>query len=138
MKTLLWAIAATLGSISYFIVLLFLFMLIVSLLGMELFAYNIRFYDNFEVATDKIQGRSPRINFDTFYNAMISVFILLTSENWNMICYLFMLGLDSWAPALFFCFVIIIGNFILLKLFIAILLYNFGQSSIEAKRKIDE
>ena len=39
---------------------------------------------------------------------------------------------------LFFIVVVIFGNFILLKLFIAILLYNFGESTIEAQRKIDE
>ncbi len=42
-RKLLMAIASTFVSILHFIILLFLFMVIMSLLGMELFAYKIRF-----------------------------------------------------------------------------------------------
>jgi hypothetical protein len=41
-RKLLMAIASTIGSIIHFIILLFLFMIIASLLGMELFSYKIR------------------------------------------------------------------------------------------------
>jgi hypothetical protein len=34
--------------------------------------------------------------------------------------------MESWWPALYFSLVVLFGNFILLKLFLAILLYNFG------------
>jgi hypothetical protein len=53
LRKLLMAIAATIGAILYFVILLFLFMIIASLLGMELFAYNIRFDVNGNKATDK-------------------------------------------------------------------------------------
>lgn len=60
-------------------------MIIFALLGMEFFAYNIRF-----------DGESIRINCDTFYNAMITIFILLTNENWNAIAYDYMRAFNSW------------------------------------------
>jgi len=47
------AIAATIGSILYFVVLLLLFMIIASLLGMELFAYNVRFDEAGKIAQNK-------------------------------------------------------------------------------------
>ena len=49
--------------------LLLLFMVIASLVGMELFAYNIP---------------NVRLNFNTFFDAMITIFALLTSESWNI------------------------------------------------------
>jgi hypothetical protein len=53
LRKLLMAIAATIGSILYFVILLLLFMIIASLLGMELFAYNIRLDENGNTATSK-------------------------------------------------------------------------------------
>ncbi len=51
-RKLLIAIASTIGSIFCFIILLILFMITVSLLGMELFAYRIRFNPDGTKATD--------------------------------------------------------------------------------------
>lgn len=73
-RKLLSAIAATIGGISYFIVLLLLFMAVAALLGMELFAYYV----------------PERYNFNNFLNAMLVVFMLLTNEAWNTIAYSFM------------------------------------------------
>lgn len=41
--------------------------------------------------------------------------------------------MNSQLPILFFVPVLIIGNFILTKLFIAILIYNFSKASEEVK-----
>jgi hypothetical protein len=65
-------------------------MLVSALLGMELFAYYVRFEVDGRVAADKVKGNSPLLNFDTFYNSMIFVFALLTGENWNNSAYLYM------------------------------------------------
>lgn len=71
-REILIAIATTLEAISFFTMLLLLFMVIASLVGMELFAYNIP---------------DVRLNFNTFFDAMITVFALLTNESWNLITY---------------------------------------------------
>ena len=62
-------------------------MIIASLLGRELFAYLIRFDDDGKTASILKNGKSPRFNFDNFYNAIITIFILLTGESWNQITY---------------------------------------------------
>lgn len=51
-RKLLIAIAATIGSIFHFIILLIIFMITTSLLGMELFAYRLRFNPDGTIATD--------------------------------------------------------------------------------------
>jgi hypothetical protein len=71
-RKLISAILATMAAISNFVILLLLFMLIAALLGMELFAYNV-----------KVDGVYPRSNFNDLGNAMITIFILLTNEQWN-------------------------------------------------------
>ncbi|CAD8082647.1 unnamed protein product [Paramecium primaurelia] len=123
LREILIAIATTLEAISFFTMLLLLFMVIASLVGMELFAYNIP---------------DVRLNFNTFFDAMITIFALLTSESWNIQTYLYMYKSDQWWPLIFFISVVIMGNLILLKLFIAILIYNFGQKSIETEKKLQD
>ena len=92
-----------------------LFMSIAALLGMELFAYKV----------------NERYTYDTFPEAMLSVFLLLTNESWNTITFAYMHDLDSTTPVVYFVTVVILGNFILLKLFIAILIFNFSKATLE-------
>lgn len=62
-----------------------------------------------------------RANFNGFGNALISIFILLTAENWNSVlgAYIAQFGYVS---SLYFVSLIIFGNIMLLNLFLAILL----------------
>lgn len=90
-------------------------MSVAALLGMELFAYY-----------------SPtRYNFNNFLNSLLVVFMLLTNESWNTIAYTFMYDMNSIYPVIYFVIVIIFGNFILLKLFIAILINNFHDANMD-------
>lgn len=75
---------ATFTSLTNFLVLLIIFMAVSSLIGMELFAYRVR-----------NENESPRYNFDNFLNSMVSVFILLTNEDWNNFAYRYSLGVNS-------------------------------------------
>ena len=69
---------------------------------------------------------------------MITIFSVLTSEAWNILTYNYMHALGQWWPLIFFSTTLIIGNFVLLKLFIAILIYNFGQKAIETEKKMQD
>ena len=67
----------------------------------------------------------PRPNFDSFNSAFISVFQLLTVENWPTLLYA---GLrDQFQPlvALYFVSFLLIGGYILLNMFLAIMLDSF-------------
>jgi hypothetical protein len=64
------------------------------------------------------------------------MFIILTGENWNEIMVQVMDQQESMAlPGCLFCFIFVIGNFMLLNLFLAILLKsisNIGDEDAEA------
>jgi voltage-dependent calcium channel L type alpha-1D len=80
LQDLLQKIARTLGQVSYFAILVFLFIFIYSLLGMELFAHNIKLDENDEV--DSKYGTSPRENFDDFFHAFVSIYVVLVGDDW--------------------------------------------------------
>ena len=65
-------------SIASLLLLLFLFMVIFALLGMQIFGGKFTFPDT----------ATPRANFDTFIRAMLTVFQMLTGEDWNSTMYI--------------------------------------------------
>jgi hypothetical protein len=109
--------------ISNFSVLLFIFMFIYSLLGMELFAYNVKFDENGNVSD---LGQYPDSTFNTFLEAFISVFIILANDGWSTI-YINHYRATGIKSTFFFVSLIIIGQYILLNLFLAILIRNFDE-----------
>lgn len=69
----------------------------------------------------------------------------MTGENWNEIMILVIVKTKSFGPSLFFIFLMLLGNFMLLNLFLAILLKSIssigdsdeeeGADKIEAKNE---
>ncbi|KAG8520809.1 Voltage-dependent L-type calcium channel subunit alpha-1F, partial [Galemys pyrenaicus] len=87
MKTMAWHWASlsnlvasllnSMKSIASLLLLLFLFIIIFSLLGMQLFGGKF----NFD------QTHTKRSTFDTFPQALLTVFQILTGEDWNVVMY---------------------------------------------------
>ena len=76
LRNLAHALLNSLKSIVSLLFLLFLFLLIFALLGMQLFGGMFVFAE-----------QVPRVNFDNFLNALLTVFQILTGEDWNLIMY---------------------------------------------------
>lgn len=114
--------------ISYFSILLFLFMFTYTLLGMEMFAYKVKLDDDGQC--DMVNGTWPRANFNNFLFGITTVFIVIIGEDWNnvMVMYWKCTNLSS---VLYFVSLLILGNWIMLNLFLAILLQNFESGDDE-------
>eukprot|EP00803_Ostreobium_quekettii_P004183 evm.model.scf_87.8 EVM.evm.TU.scf_87.8 scf_87:120717-129538(-) len=69
-----------------------------------------------------------RHNFDTIYWSVITIFQILTGENWNEVMYDGMRSTTYFA-SLYFLLIVVLGNYIILNLFLAILLDNFAGVS---------
>ena len=75
-------------------------------------------------------GASPLANFDEFTSAFQTVFIILTNDGWSAIYYNYYRTAGAAISTIFFISLIIIGQKILLNLFLAILLENFDEESL--------
>jgi Ion transport protein len=78
------------------------------------------------------QGKSLRVNFDTFPNALQAVFVIIVGDDWNSTMSDYVRA-TSYATILFFVFLTIFGNIVLMNLFLAILLREFDN--VEALRE---
>jgi hypothetical protein len=96
----------------YIFLLLALFILIYVLLGMQVFGGN--------TLPQSVTG--IRQNFNSFFDAFVTVFQVLTVENWNDIAVLIYTSSSNNANILYLITWIFIGNWVLLNLLQAILL----------------
>lgn len=130
-QRLIGTIIRSLKDVSNFSVLLFLFIFVYTLLGRELFAYKVSFDEDGNFSRSK-DAKSPRNNFDSFINAIITIFIVLTGEQWHKIMYDHY-QYSKYLALGFFISLIIMGQMILLNLFLAILLENFSMDEVHDK-----
>ena len=126
MQIIIGVMQRSVKSFIYIALLLFLFTYIYALLGMCLFG-NLHKYEVGMGLSNGNNGPVSRGNFDNFHNAFITVFQLLTMENWQYILYdtMYYSSIPKPITTLYFISWIFIGNFILLNLFLAILLDSF-------------
>jgi Ion transport protein len=118
--------------VAVFSILLFLFMFIFTLLGLELFA-NRALIDPDTNKVDPVTGVTPLQNFDTFLNSFSVVFILLTNDGTSAIYYNHYRAVGAAQATVFFVLVVIVGQKVILNLFVAILLENFDEGALKQK-----
>jgi hypothetical protein len=119
----------TLKDISTFTIFISLFVFIYALIGMEIFSYQCKKTPDNKI--NLVNGKSPLNNFDTFYEALLTIFVLLTGDQWTTIMLDYYRAVSQPLALVFFVTFMIFGQYMLLNLFLAILLQNFDEDSID-------
>ncbi|CAM4831211.1 unnamed protein product [Rotaria magnacalcarata] len=115
----------TIDNVATFFSLLLLFIFIFSILGMNLFGG--KFCKNIENQNNTtVESECPRKNFDSLLWATITVFQVLTQEDWHGVLYSGMKNTNAWA-ALYFIALMTLGNYVLFNLLVAILVEGFSS-----------
>ncbi|XP_039297401.1 voltage-dependent calcium channel type D subunit alpha-1 isoform X4 [Nilaparvata lugens] len=135
LSNLVASLLNSIQSIASLLLLLFLFIVIFALLGMQVFGGKF----NFEPTQNK-----PRSNFDTFWQSLLTVFQILTGEDWNVVMYDGIRAYGGVASVgilacIYFIILFICGNYILLNVFLAIAVDNLADAeSLTAIEKEEE
>uniref|UniRef100_A0A8C6MCX0 Voltage-dependent L-type calcium channel subunit alpha n=1 Tax=Nothobranchius furzeri TaxID=105023 RepID=A0A8C6MCX0_NOTFU len=127
LSNLVASLLNSMKSIASLLLLLFLFIIIFSLLGMQVFGGKFNF--------DETQTK--RSTFDNFPQALLTVFQILTGEDWNAVMYDGIMaygGPSSSGMVVCFYFIIlfICGNYILLNVFLAIAVDNLADCDMNS------
>nr|XP_042895043.1 muscle calcium channel subunit alpha-1 [Parasteatoda tepidariorum] len=135
LRNLVASLINSMRSIASLLLLLFLFIVIFALLGMQVFGGKF----NNNPHEDK-----PRSNFDSFWQSLLTVFQILTGEDWNEVMYH---GINAYGgvgspgvlACIYFIILFICGNYILLNVFLAIAVDNLADAeSLTAIEKEEE
>ncbi|XP_058998271.1 voltage-dependent N-type calcium channel subunit alpha-1B isoform X6 [Mustela lutreola] len=121
LRNLVVSLLNSMKSIVSLLFLLFLFIVVFALLGMQLFGGQFNFNDE-----------TPTTNFDTFPAAILTVFQILTGEDWNAVMYH---GIESQGgvskgmfSSFYFIVLTLFGNYTLLNVFLAIAVDNLANA----------
>uniref|UniRef100_A0A8C2J3C4 Calcium channel, voltage-dependent, T type, alpha 1H subunit a n=1 Tax=Cyprinus carpio TaxID=7962 RepID=A0A8C2J3C4_CYPCA len=115
----------TMDNVATFCMLLMLFIFTFSILGMHLFGCK------FSLKMENGDTIPDRKNFDSLLWAIVTVFQILTQEDWNVVLYNGMASTTPWA-ALYFVALMTFGNYVLFNLLVAILVEGF-QAEVTKK-----
>ncbi|XP_050926692.1 LOW QUALITY PROTEIN: voltage-dependent T-type calcium channel subunit alpha-1I-like [Lates calcarifer] len=99
-------------------VLLLFVTFIFSLMGMQLFGCTFTFESHNGHTID------DRKNFDSLLWSMVTVFQILTQEDWNLVLYNAMAATSPWA-AFYFVAIIVIGKHVILNVLVGIVVESF-------------
>lgn len=153
-RILLKSMAVTAKAMGNFTVLLVLMMYVFTLMAMSFFATSFHF--NYEeeghhmpelagegyCGPDKVDGSKdldcvPRAHFDTFLWAFVTIFQILSGENWNTVMYD---GMEAggFGAVFFFLGILVVGQCIILNLFLALLMAKFEDSSNDIRAAEEE
>ncbi|XP_030647627.1 voltage-dependent R-type calcium channel subunit alpha-1E [Chanos chanos] len=130
LRNLVVSLMSSMKSIISLLFLLFLFIVVFALLGMQLFGGRFIF-----------EEYTPT-NFDTFPTAIMTVFQILTGEDWNEVMYN---GIRSqggvqygmWS-SIYFIVLTLFGNYTLLNVFLAIAVDNLANAQELTKEEEEE
>ncbi|KAJ8274005.1 hypothetical protein COCON_G00086300 [Conger conger] len=130
LRNLVVSLMSSMKSIISLLFLLFLFIVVFALLGMQLFGGRFIFEDY-----------TPT-NFDTFPASIMTVFQILTGEDWNEVMYNGIRsqgGVQSgmWS-SIYFIVLTLFGNYTLLNVFLAIAVDNLANAQELTKEEEEE
>ncbi|XP_053096179.1 voltage-dependent N-type calcium channel subunit alpha-1B isoform X4 [Pangasianodon hypophthalmus] len=121
LRNLVVSLLNSMKSIISLLFLLFLFIVVFALLGMQIFGGQFNF-----------ENETPTTNFDNFPAAIMTVFQILTGEDWNAVMYH---GIESQGgvplgmfSSVYFIILTLFGNYTLLNVFLAIAVDNLANA----------
>ena len=134
MRKILGTLGTALRALQLVFCLFLLIAYIFALLMMSLFAGTFKF----------VKTENPRSNFDSFlpsttgHGAFMTVFQIITTENWTTIMYNCITGSDQPLMGLLALGIVAVGNYVIMNLFVAILLSKMEEEGGEDDEKEED
>jgi hypothetical protein len=112
LRAIIESLLDTLPKMTSLTILLLLYMFIASIAGMQMLGNAIPY--------------TERSRFTDFGISMLTIFQMLTGENWNEVMFSAITNTGSYAIVIYFILIVVIGMFLVLNLFLAIMLSDFS------------
>ena len=131
LQKILGTIITSLPAVANLAVLALLFIFIYALIGKQFFYGEL---------IDPDTEEDSRYHFNGFWRSLITMFIVLTGENWNWVMRIVIENRPDqyWTAVAYFVSAMLIGNFMLLNLFLAILLKYLQDNVIREEEEKKE
>ena len=122
LKKMVGVLGAAFGDAMYLFCLLTIFLFIFTILGMQLYG------------NQGVSSEDPRFSFETLWESFYTVFIVITGESWATMMAITM-EQTSWVSCFYFLALFVLGNYLIINLFICILVDSLAHYSELQRQK---
>eukprot|EP01062_Namystynia_karyoxenos_P015970 TRINITY_DN1582_c0_g5_i1.p1 TRINITY_DN1582_c0_g5~~TRINITY_DN1582_c0_g5_i1.p1 ORF type:complete len:2356 (+),score=741.40 TRINITY_DN1582_c0_g5_i1:94-7161(+) len=137
LRSLVEVVIAAVDDTGYLNVIILLYIFSSSLVGMQFFGGEFQFPEDCPTSLVPCQEQKPRATFDDIYWSILTVFQVLTRDDWVNVMWNAMRSTHP-AMSLFFLILVICGDFVILNLFLAILIQSFEMNMNEEEEEEEE
>ncbi|KAL4475095.1 hypothetical protein ABPG74_001791 [Tetrahymena malaccensis] len=127
--------------LSYYFLIIIAYCVLFALIGNYLFAFYAYFDANEEIPHDKSEGKSPRINYDSFLDSFEAIMLIILNDEWAEQMYYYMRSLGQYV-AIFWVVVVFTGTMLVMNLlralFIKTYLKYLYNSNINIHESVDK
>eukprot|EP01060_Flectonema_neradi_P028643 TRINITY_DN3854_c3_g1_i1.p1 TRINITY_DN3854_c3_g1~~TRINITY_DN3854_c3_g1_i1.p1 ORF type:complete len:2094 (+),score=318.99 TRINITY_DN3854_c3_g1_i1:61-6342(+) len=117
LRNTIWIVAESISAVAYLSLLLLLLLFIYCVLGMQLFG-------------ESLASDTSRLNFSSLWRSLLTVFVVVTGEGWVKVMRSTMEA-TSWTASFYFVSLFVMGRYIILNLFIAIIIEKFQNKKTD-------
>ncbi|EAR86385.2 cation channel family protein (macronuclear) [Tetrahymena thermophila SB210] len=110
--------------LSYYFLIIIAYCVLFALIGNYLFAFYAYFDANEEIAHDKSEGKSPRINYDSFLDSFEAIMLIILNDEWADQMYYYMRSLGQYV-AIFWVIVVFTGTMLVMNLLRALFIKTY-------------
>ena len=135
-RILMTAIKQTIIRMGDLFILFIIILYIYALIGYSLFANALRF-DSITGAFN-VSSKSNKLNFDSFWNCLVSVFVIIIGDHWDTLFYETYRSekTNSVSVVIYYFTLVLIGQITLMNIFLAYLIDNFEKSCMNLERNV--
>jgi hypothetical protein len=135
LQVVLHSFQVSLNGLKYLFLLLLLLLFVFAVMGMQLFGGKI--HTSVQLGHVPIDPSLPTRNlFDSFVNAMVTAFAIVSVEDWNEYYKVTEHHIGPWS-AVYFVLLLIIGNYLLFNLVVAVVIQGYTDAA-EAQHKEEQ
>lgn len=127
MRRMVKAMGLAMSTALPFVLLMVLFIVIFATLGLHLFGGTLHQLEDCSPSYPTFPEHCPpRLNFDTMQSSLLTTFVLLIAENWNVVMLDVVAATSLWS-FIYFAAVLVIGSWVVLNVFLGVLIDSFLQ-----------
>eukprot|EP00756_Hemistasia_phaeocysticola_P021955 Hpha_TRINITY_DN15803_c5_g1::TRINITY_DN15803_c5_g1_i1::g.189890::m.189890/K04852/CACNA1E; voltage-dependent calcium channel R type alpha-1E len=132
LRKVILVVLDSMASVAYLSMLLMLLLFIYAVMGMQLFGYStspppLTYHEcDYPSITECSVAHPKRLQFNSLWRSLLTVFVIITGEGWAKIAITMMEDV-GWASCFYYISLFVMGRYIILNLFVAIIIEQFQQ-----------
>ena len=133
LRVVLRSLLEAMASLQYLFMILVLTIFIFAVMGMQLFGGKLAPSADAPDLSERLASLAARNLYDSFANAMVTVFVVISVEDWNDYWVVTHRAVGPWSAA-YYILLLLIGNYLVLNLVVAVVIGGYVSAAEQQEK----